>query len=102
MLTRDALAPGRYLYQGGLGGGGGGAMGGPRSDFPDTAAWFPALETDANGRITVVIPLADSLTTWRLTARAVTASDTSVGETVHTFTTHQDIIVRPILPRGRL
>lgn len=100
VLTRDALAPGRYLYQGGVGGGGGGAMVAPRSDFPDTAAWFPALETDANGEVTVVIPLADSLTTWRLTARAVTAEDTRVGEAVHKFTTHQDVIVRPILPRG--
>ncbi|MBP6786408.1 MAG: Ig-like domain-containing protein [Candidatus Promineofilum sp.] len=100
VATRDALAPGRYLYEGGLGGGGGDGGGTPRSDFPDTAAWFPALVTDANGEIRVNIPLADSLTTWRLTARAVTGSDTQVGEAVHKFTTHQDVIVRPILPRG--
>ncbi|HEY1409138.1 MAG TPA: alpha-2-macroglobulin family protein, partial [Promineifilum sp.] len=100
VLTRNALAPGRYLYELGLGGGGGGGGGAPRSDFPDTAQWLPALVTDENGEVTVTIPLADSLTTWRLTARAVTAEDTSVGEAVHKFTTHQDIIVRPILPRG--
>lgn len=100
VLTRDAMAPGRYLHEGGFGGGGGGVSSAPRSDFPDTAAWFPALLTDANGEIRLTIPLADSLTTWRLTARAVTAADTSVGEAVHTITTHQDIIVRPILPRG--
>uniref|UniRef100_UPI0035B1CF6C alpha-2-macroglobulin family protein n=1 Tax=Promineifilum sp. TaxID=2664178 RepID=UPI0035B1CF6C len=98
--TRNALAPGRDLYGGGLGGGGGDGLGNPRSDFPDTAAWFPALLTDANGEATVTIALADSLTTWRLTARAVTAADTSVGEAIHKFTTHQDVIVRPILPRG--
>ncbi len=100
VLSRDAMAPGRYLYQGGLGGGGGGLMEAPRSDFPDTAAWFPALATDENGELRLSIPLADSLTTWRLTARAVTAADTSVGEAVHKFTTHQDVIIRPILPRG--
>ncbi len=100
VLTRNALAPGRYLYEGGMGGGGGNGLGMPRSDFPDTAAWFPALVTDANGEATVVIPLADSLTTWRLTARAVTAADTSVGEAVHKFNTQQVVIIRPILPRG--
>lgn len=100
VLTRDAMAPGRYLYESGMGGGGGDGMGAPRSDFPDTAAWFPALVTDANGEIHLTIPLADTLTTWRLTARAVTAEDTSVGEAVHKFTTHQDVIARPILPRG--
>ncbi len=101
VLTRNALAPGRYLSQGGGGmGGGGEGWGAPRSDFPDTAAWFPALVTDANGQATVTVTLADSLTTWRLTARAVTAADTSVGEAVHKFTTHQAVIIRPILPRG--
>ena len=101
VLTRDAMAPGRYLSQsGGMGGGGGDGMGAPRSDFPDTAAWFPALVTDANGEATVTVALADSLTMWRLTARAVTAADTSVGEAVHKFTTHQDVIIRPILPGG--
>lgn len=100
VLSRNALAPGRHLYQsGGMGGGGGDAMGAPRSDFPDTAAWFPALVTNENGEATVVIRLADSLTTWRLTARVVDMN-TSVGEVVHKFTTHQDVIIRPILPRG--
>ncbi len=98
--TRDALAPGRYLYESGMGGGDGDGLDAPRRDFPDTAVWQPALVTDANGEITVNVPLADSLTTWRLTARAVTADDTQVGEAVHQFTTHQDVIVRPILPRG--
>ncbi len=100
VLTRDALAPGRSLYPGGgIGGGGGDGGTAPRSDFPDTAAWFPALVTNENGEAVVTIPLADSLTSWRLTARVVDIN-TNVGEVVHTFTTHQDVIIRPILPRG--
>lgn len=95
--TYDALALIRYL--GGGGGGGGGDMAGnPRRDFPDTAEWFPVLYTDYKGKAQVTVTLPDSLTSWRLTAKAVTA-DTQVGETFTNFTTKQDIIVRPILPR---
>jgi alpha-2-macroglobulin len=99
--TYHSLAPVRYLYEGGgMGGGGNGGLlaGNPRSDFPDTAAWFPVLHTDANGEAVVTLTLPDSLTSWRLTARATTA-DTQVGETTHNITVRQDVIVRPILPR---
>ncbi len=96
--TLDAMRPRRLLYQGGLGGGGGDDSSALRADFPDTAAWFPALLTDANGEARLSLTLPDSLTTWRLTARAVTTS-TQVGEARATFLTQQDVIVRPILPR---
>ena len=46
----------------------------------------------------MTIPLPDSLTSWRLTAKAATA-DTQVGETTANITTWQPIIVRPLLPR---
>ena len=96
--TFDALALLRYLGGGGGGGGGGDLAGNPRSDFPDTAEWFPVLHTDFNGEAQVTVMLPDSLTSWRLTAKAVTA-DTQVGETFTNFTTKQEIVVRPILPR---
>jgi uncharacterized protein YfaS (alpha-2-macroglobulin family) len=95
--TFDSLALIRYLGGGG-GGGGGDMVGNPRSDFPDTAEWFPILHTDYKGEAQVTVTLPDSLTSWRLTAKAVTA-DTQVGETFTNFTTKQDIVVRPILPR---
>ena len=98
VISRNALAPRRLLVEGGGGGGGGDDGNAPRSDFPDTAVWFPALLTDANGEARVTIQLPDSLTTWRLTARAVTRA-TQVGEARATFLTQQEIIVRPILPR---
>ena len=49
--------------------------GGPvrvRSWFPETLLWRPEVITDDNGEITIDVPLADSITTWRLNASAVT------------------------------
>jgi len=81
--TYDSMEPCRYLTysEGGRGGGGGdgGLLGNPRSEFPDTAAWFPALRTNAGGLVTVKVKLPDNLTSWRLTAKAVTLN-TQVGE----------------------
>jgi alpha-2-macroglobulin len=96
----NSLRPVRWLWQGGMGGGGGdgAATGGPRRDFPDTAAWFPALRTDFNGEVSVMVIIPDSLTTWRLTARAATA-DTQVGESMARILVTQEVIVRPLLPR---
>jgi uncharacterized protein YfaS (alpha-2-macroglobulin family) len=44
-----------------------------REFFPETLLWRPELITDDQGRATLEVPLADSITTWRLTASAVTA-----------------------------
>jgi uncharacterized protein YfaS (alpha-2-macroglobulin family) len=45
-----------------------------RKDFPETLFWKPQLITDDQGRITQEIDLADSITTWRLSASAVTTN----------------------------
>lgn len=95
--TYDSMAPTRWFTGGGGGGGDGG--GGPRSDFPDTAIWIPVLKTDANGEATVTVTLPDNLTTWRLTAKAVTANETQVGEALTKIVTQQALVVRPLLPR---
>jgi uncharacterized protein YfaS (alpha-2-macroglobulin family) len=88
-------------YYGGAGGGGGGPdlPGTPRSDFPDTAAWIPAQRTDSTGRTEITIVLPDTLTTWRLTAKAIT-KDTKVGEAEIKILTTQDVVVRPLIPRN--
>ena len=44
-----------------------------REWFPETLLWRPELITDENGRATIDVELADSITTWRLTASAVSA-----------------------------
>ncbi|MBI1916994.1 MAG: hypothetical protein HYS12_19980 [Planctomycetes bacterium] len=43
-----------------------------RQWFPETILWRPELITDDKGRYTLEFPLADSITTWRLSASAVT------------------------------
>jgi uncharacterized protein YfaS (alpha-2-macroglobulin family) len=103
--TFDSMALERWLVNdgcwGGCRGGGGGdgyGPGNPRSNFPDTAAWIPEIRTDANGEAVVTFTLPDNLTSWRLTAKAVT-TDTQVGETFVNIVTKQEIIVRPLLPR---
>lgn len=43
----------------------------PRREEVDTAAWEPELVTDANGKATFSFRMPDSLTRWRITARAI-------------------------------
>ena len=69
-----------------------------RKDFPDAIYWIGDLVTDASGQAKVSIKYPDALTTWRLTARAVTR-DTKAGAAVARTTTTKDLIVRVITPR---
>jgi uncharacterized protein YfaS (alpha-2-macroglobulin family) len=69
-----------------------------RKDFPDAIYWIADLVTDATGHAKVSIKYPDALTTWRLTARAVTR-DTKAGAAVARTTTTKDLIVRVVTPR---
>lgn len=51
----------------------------PRREDVDTAAWEPELVTDANGKTRFTFKMPDSLTRWRITARAI-ADDGQVGQ----------------------
>lgn len=51
----------------------------PRREDVDTAAWQPDLVTDANGKVRFSFRVPDSLTRWRITARAMNA-DGQVGQ----------------------
>jgi hypothetical protein len=54
--------------------------GGPRSDFKDTLL-FQEITTDASGRGSVTVRLSDDLTSWHVTASAVTAAlEAGTGE----------------------
>lgn len=53
--------------------GGCGAEGGDRDDFRDTVT-FQRISTDANGRGSVTFDLSDDLTSWRLSAVAVSGA----------------------------
>ncbi len=69
-----------------------------RKDFKDTAAWFPNLVTDAEGKAVVKFKLPDNLTTWRATVRGITAG-CDVGASIAKVISTQDIIARLALPR---
>jgi len=69
-----------------------------RKNFKDTAFWQPDVITGADGRATVKVDLPDNLTTWRATARGVTA-DTKVGATKYKVVARKDVIMRLETPR---
>src|SRR5205823_9116439 len=69
-----------------------------RRDFPDTASWFPVIQTGANGTATVRIRLPDTLTTWRATVRAHTA-ETQVGTGISKVISTKPLLVRLEAPR---
>jgi uncharacterized protein YfaS (alpha-2-macroglobulin family) len=69
-----------------------------RKDFPDAIYWVGDLVTDAQGKGRIAVTYPDALTTWRLTARAIT-EDTRAGVSVARTTTTKDLIVRVATPR---
>ncbi len=69
-----------------------------RKAFPDTAFWSPSVVTDANGHARAKVEFPDSLTTWRATARGITA-DTSVGSATLKTIVRKNLILRLSTPR---
>jgi len=97
LFLADQVATARA--SGGKGGGGGaGGADFVRSQFSDTAYWRAQVTTDARGQAVVVVTLPDNLTTWRLTALAVTA-DTRVGQATNEVVSSRPVLLRPRVPR---
>ncbi len=98
VINKDRVS--QQLAEGGKGGGGGGGDGGPevREELADTAYWRADAVSDENGVIEFSVKLPDNLTTWTLTAKAVTA-DTRVGQAMNDIVATKQLQVRPILPR---
>jgi uncharacterized protein YfaS (alpha-2-macroglobulin family) len=69
-----------------------------RKEFPDTALWLPAVKTGADGKGLVNVTFPDSVTTWRTTARGITA-DSKVGSAVLKTIVRKNIILRMVTPR---
>lgn len=88
---------------GGSGGGGGadpGAQGdGPRvrKDFPETLYVNPALITGPDGKVTVDVGMADSITEWRVSALA-NAANGKLGDAAQGVTVFQDFFVDVSFP----
>ncbi|MCC6750000.1 MAG: hypothetical protein IT371_20210 [Deltaproteobacteria bacterium] len=89
---------GRAFGYGGLAlAGAGGMPDRVRTNFPETLFWNPEIITDRQGRATVEVPLADSITTWRLFATASSA-DGLLGQTELPLRVYQDFFVELGLP----
>ncbi len=98
-LQKEAEVVAMEMSVGGMGGGGGGGDVAPlRRQFPDTAFWEAHLRTGPQGELQVNIPLPDSLTTWVLDGRAVTA-DTKVGQATVEIIATRPFFIRPLTPR---
>ncbi|HEY3269452.1 MAG TPA: alpha-2-macroglobulin family protein [Armatimonadota bacterium] len=63
-----------------------------REYFPETLLFQPALITDANGIATLDVPMADSITTWRLTAMASSRTG-ALGSVTAPMRAFQDFFV---------
>ncbi len=68
-----------------------------RQYFPETMLWLPDGETDANGFLQLDVPIADSITTWRMTALAST-QDGRIGSATAGLRVFQEFFVDLNLP----
>jgi uncharacterized protein YfaS (alpha-2-macroglobulin family) len=65
----------------------------PRREEVDTAAWLPDLVTDAQGRASFTFRMPDSLTRWRITARALD-DEGVVGQRRHFLRSEQPLYLK--------
>src|SRR5439155_27365629 len=63
-----------------------------RSYFPETLFWNPAIITDEWGEAEVKLPIADSITTWRMSFMA-NSPNGKLGSTTAPLRTFQDFFV---------
>lgn len=68
-----------------------------RQFFPETLYWNPEVLTDQSGQAQLEIPMADSITTWRLTALA-SSQDGRLGFATQGVRVFQDFFVDIDLP----
>ncbi|HEX2980921.1 MAG TPA: MG2 domain-containing protein, partial [Anaerolineaceae bacterium] len=68
-----------------------------RQYFPETMVWLPDAVTDENGQLHVEFPVADSITTWRMTALA-SSQDGRLGSVDAPLRVFQDFFVDIDLP----
>jgi hypothetical protein len=68
-----------------------------RQYFPETMLWLPDLVTDENGNLSLEFAVADSITTWRMTALAST-QDGRIGSATAGLRVFQDFFIDLDLP----
>lgn len=68
-----------------------------RSDFADSIFWIGQRQLGADGRVRILIPVPDNLTTWVIRAWSI-GDHTSAGEARAEFVVSKEIIARLQLP----
>ncbi len=69
-----------------------------RSNFAETAFFYPHLLSDANGNVSISFTLPESLTEWRFLGLAHD-KDINYGHIMATAVSRKDFMVQPNLPR---
>ena len=69
-----------------------------RSNFAETAFFYPQLRTDANGEVNIEFTLPESLTEWKFMGLAHT-KDMDYGNIVAKAVASKDFMLQPNLPR---
>lgn len=69
-----------------------------RSNFNETAFFYPNLQTDKNGDATFSFTMPDALTRWKLRMLAYT-KDLKVGTLEKTFVTQKPVMIMADMPR---
>ncbi len=69
-----------------------------RTNFNETAFFYPHLKTDADGNITVKFTIPESLTKWKMMGMATT-SDLKYAITTNWLVTQKELMVVPNAPR---
>lgn len=69
-----------------------------RTNFNETAFFYPDLSTDSEGNVTFTFDTPDALTTWKLMMLAYT-SDLKVGTSEQEFQAKKSLMVMPNVPR---
>ncbi len=70
----------------------------PRTNFAETAFFYPELRTDENGELSFVFNVPETLTRWKFRAMALT-KDFQIGTTENTTVTQKPLMVTPNAPR---
>ena len=69
-----------------------------RSNFNETAFFYPQLQTNDSGDVVVSFTVPESLTKWKMMGMAYT-KDLKIGQTIKELVTQKDIMVVPNAPR---
>ena len=70
----------------------------PRTNFNETAFFYPQLQTDKSGNVIVKFTIPESLTKWKFLALAHT-KDLRIGTTEKELVTQKELMVVPNAPR---